>query len=148
MKRLWILALLLAACGGGEDFDYITGHNIKVILGAENAPDKATVERWTDQTITFWWDADFDGMAKCTEESVFGGNRVKFVDAQYIKFQDIKAWGFAYPWYRYIEVAGLGTSYVRSIYMHELSHIIIYDCKGLDGEKESHQFFKDHNTPF
>lgn len=146
MKRLWILALLFAACGGSEEFDYVTAHGVSVILGAENAPSIEAVETWTDETLAFWWDAD-SSMIDCSISAV-DGTRAKFVDALYLVFDDMKAWGFAYPWYKYIEVAGLGTPYVKSVYMHELSHIIVYDCKGLDGNDDSHAFFKSHNTPF
>lgn len=147
MVSCLISTLMLTACFDKAGPDYTTRHGIDVYVGMQNSPDIETVESWTKETLAFWQDALPTIEGECDIKSV-DVTTAQFFDALHLKFQDIEAWGFSYPWNAYIEIAGMGTDKVKKIFMHELSHVIIYGCLGLDGQTESHQFFKDHGTNF
>lgn len=142
MYRLIIVSLFICSCS--SQFDFETKHGISIMLGERNNPGKQIIENWTDELIIFWKNLDVD--------NAIVGSSVDFIDEHPIKVGDILAWGVSYPWRKYAIVGSgpphIDFSVVKKIFQHEISHIIIYSCLGIDDETESHNYFRKMKTNF
>jgi len=125
-------------------FDYYTKHKINVKIGIINNPTKEIIEKWTDDLIKFW-------RMDCVENSI-SNTDIIFTDKETIIIMERKVKGYSCPWSKYIEIGVVSSpidfNIIKSLFFHELSHIILYGCMGIENEEEGHIIFKKNNATF
>ena len=143
---IFILAVFLSGCGS---FDYTTCHGINVILGDYNRPSQRTIETWTEGTMTFW-----HGKMEWTKCIDIKGTTAVFSDSFIITTIDSRKGWATCDLDRKLLTIGLGSEdkyyvpAVRAGFIHELSHLIAYQCANISDEDLSHQLFRYVDGPF
>jgi hypothetical protein len=117
--------------------DYMTGNGLEVVQGKKNKCLRADTESWTDETIKFWV-AYYK--LECVKKAIREGILVCRDEEKLSDF------GKAFRGYSTGKAIVVGWNgkpeYTKSLFIHELSHHILYFCEVPMSEKQHHEVFK------
>jgi hypothetical protein len=129
--------------------DFITKHNLYVVLGKTNKPTQSQIEEWTKEVITFWTSTSilFNGkIRKLDSEEVadaLNDCRVFFVDQEKLSVFGRLVRGFSWGDMFVVGYKPNDPNYVHSLFKHEASHPAIgFPLRNWD-ETTHHNIFKD-----
>ena len=141
-------------------YDFQTVQGLLVRRGKLNRPEKAVVEKWTDELVDFWGSSELSKVYPLTPRDI-----KKTLDGVWVSFSDEAAFfvrrsegtmGFVYGYARASEIgvchppmaASVNAreteeAAVRGLFRHELSHVIVEKQAKISVEDEHHRIFRD-----
>ena len=130
------LIVLIIIRKKAQSIDYITNEKLRVKLGKKNRPNNKIINQWEQELIVFWSrHYDINNI-----ERAFRNSTCVFIDKKSITILGRKVCGYSLTNYA---VIGFGiVAYVKGLFFHEMSHIILYHCDEGWNEKKHHQIME------
>lgn len=132
--------ILYATRAAYQKYDYQTPHGMKVRQGELNHCDRENVEVWEKWTRDFW-------LKTYPEFCINEANRQAFLICKDTQTTESKPGrfvkGYAWEHTAVITYKPGNPAYTESLFKHEFSHLILFECLGsVDGDLH-HRLFKD-----